>query len=299
MQEIKSLSQFNKLKANPLLIIDFYATWCGPCKVISPAFDRLAKPHESSTSIIFAKVDVDKAKDVAQTCGITAMPTFQFFRNGSKVDEVKGADVQQLTTKIGFYTSAAVKETAGGSASAGGSKTAESKGAASAPGSLGSFIDIGASKLLNNSNLSSVRNIASPPPAGYTVASASGARLLIHILFTQAISPSHLRIAIAKDSLSNAPSRIQVGTNVPVRTTTSPEGVKSNDLDMEALSKAENTQAFNVFSDEYVDGKAELKLKASKFTGIKSLTIRVDANLSGDQKTITKIGTMDIVGIKT
>lgn len=68
---------------------------------------------------------------------------------------------------------------------------------------------------------------------------------------------------------------------------------------MEALSKAENTQAFNVFSDEYVDGKAELKLKASKFTGIKSLTIRVDANLSGDQKTITKIGTMDIVGIKT
>src|SRR5215469_1213644 len=106
MQEIKSLSEFNKLKTNTLLIIDFYAVWCGPCKVISPTFDKLAKQHESSTSIIFAKVDVDKAKEVAQACGITAMPTFQFFKEGKKVDEVKGADPQQLTTKIGYYTAA-------------------------------------------------------------------------------------------------------------------------------------------------------------------------------------------------
>ena len=295
MQEIADLFQFNKLKATPLLIIDFYATWCGPCKVISPAFDKLAKPHESSTSIIFAKVDVDKAKDVAQKCGITAMPTFQFFKNGNKIDETKGADVQQLTTKIGYYTAAAAKENAGQGASTGASKKAE---AASGPSSLRSLIDVGASKLLNNSNLSSVRNIASPPPAGYAVASASGARLLIHLQFTQPVSPSHLQIAIAKDSLSNAPSRIQIGTNVPVRITKSPEGVESNDLDMDSLAKAENTQAFNVFSDEYVDGKAELKLKASKFTAIKSLTIRIDANLSGEEKTISKIGTMDIIGSK-
>ncbi|TVY46235.1 Thioredoxin-like protein [Lachnellula occidentalis] len=298
MQEIKSLSQFNKLKANPLLIIDFYATWCGPCKVVSPAFDRLAKPHEYSPSIIFAKVDVDKAKDVAQTCGITAMPTFQFFKNGSKVDEVKGADVQQLTTKIGYYTAAAAKENAGqGDTSASGSKSKKADSPAGS-GSLRPLIDIDTARLLNNSIISSARNIASPPPAGYAVASASGARLLIHLPFTQAVSPSHLHISIAKDSLSNAPSRIQVGTNVPVRVTKSPEGVESNDLDMESLVKAENTQAFNVFSDEYVNGKAELKLKTSKFTAIKSLTIRVDANLSGDEKTITKIGTMDIIGSK-
>ncbi|TVY82852.1 Thioredoxin-like protein [Lachnellula suecica] len=295
MQEIKSLSQFNKLKSNPLLIIDFYATWCGPCKVISPAFERLAKPHESSTSIIFAKCDVDKAKDVSQTCGITAMPTFQFFMNGAKVDEVKGADVQQLTTKIGYYTAAAAKE----GPAAGASKPAESKSAASGPGSLRSLIDIDDARLLNNSNLSSVKNIASPPPAGYAVASASGARLLIHIPFTQAVTPSHLQITIAKGAGSNAPSRIQIGTNVPVRISKSPEGVESNDLDMDSsLSKAENSQAFNVFSDEYVDGKAELKLKASKFTAIKSLTIRIDANLSGDEKTVSKIGTLDIIGIK-
>lgn len=83
-----------------------------------------------------------------------------------------------------------------------------------------------------------------------------------------------------------------------VHTTKSPEGVETNDLEMESISKAENTQAFNVFSDEYVDGTAELKLKASKFTGIKSMTIRVDANLSGEDKVICKVGRMELVGGK-
>lgn len=297
MLEIRSLSEFNKLKAKPLLIIDFYATWCGPCKAISPAFDKISKQHESSPFIIFAKLDVDKAKDVAQVCGITAMPTFQFFKGGKKVDEVKGADVQQLTTKIGYYTAAAVKENAAQGANAGSSSEKTSND--TTPGSLRSLIDIPASRLVNASNLSSVKNIASPPPAGYAVASASGPRVLIHLPFTQTLTPSTLKITIAKDSAANAPSRIQVGTNVPVHITKNSEGVESSDLDLEsALAKAENTQAFNVYSDEYVNGTAELKLKASKFTSIKSLTIRIDANMSGEEKVVSKVGIMDIVGIK-
>lgn len=293
MQEIKSLSQFNKLKTNPLLIVDFYAVWCGPCKTISPHFDKISTQH-TSPSVVFAKCDVDKAQDVAKECSITAMPTFQFFRYGKKVDEVKGADIQQLTTKIGYYATAAAKEapTQGQSTKAGPSSTS------TGPGSLGSLIDINASKLLGASLLSSARNIATPPPAGYAVASAGGARLLIHLPFTQSVTPSHLKITIAKDSSSNAPSRIQVGTNVPVKVYKSPEGVETNDLDMESIGKAENTQSFNVYSDEYVNGVAELKLKASKFTGIKSLTIRIDANLSGEPTTISKIGAMDIIGSK-
>ena len=298
MQEIRSLSQFNKLKTNPLLIIDFYATWCGPCKAISPVFETLSKQHESSTSIVFAKVDVDKAKDVAQACAISAMPTFQFFKGGKQVDEVKGADVQQLTTKIGYYTAAVAKESSEGTSKAGPSAgTAAS--ASTGLVSLRSLIDIPNSRLLSASNLSSVRNIASPPPAGYAVASATGrAQVLIHIAFTQAVSPSQIKVTAAKDSASNAPSRVQIGTNVPVRITKNDEGVESNDMTMDSLSKAENTQSINVYSDEYNNGTAELKLKASKFTGIKSLMIRIDANLSGETTTVTKIGQMDIVGSK-
>lgn len=296
MQEIKSLSEFNKLKASPLLIIDFYAVWCGPCKVISPGFDKLAKQHESSTSIVFAKVDVDKAKDVAQACGITAMPTFQFFKQGKRVDEVKGADVQQLTTKVGYYTAAVAKENPGqASASNAGQST---KGAATGPASLRSLIDVKASQLVNASTLSKVLNIASPPPAGYSVASASGSRLLIHMSFTEAVSPSQLKITIAEDSISNAPSRIIAGTNIVPLVTKSRDGVESSDLDMDSLDKAENVQSFNIYSDEYTGGTTELKLKASKFTAIKSLTIRIDANMSGEATTISKVGALDIIGNK-
>jgi thioredoxin len=298
MQEIKSLSQFNKLKTHPLLIIDFYAVWCGPCKAISPVIERLAKPHEASTSIVFAKCDVDKAKDVAQACGITAMPTFQFFKDGKKVDEVRGADVQQLTTKIGYYTAAAAKAgPADSSTKASAGESSKAAGSA-APESLRALIDVQAGKLLNASNLSSVRNLASPPPAGYAVASAPGARLLIHLPFTQAVSPRLLRITVPADSMANAPSRIQVGTNVVVRTVKDANGVESSDLDMDCLARAENVQAFNVFSDEYVKGTAELKLKSSKFTKIRSLTIRIDANLSGEETTMSKVGQMDIIGTK-
>ncbi|TAQ86213.1 hypothetical protein B7494_g5467 [Chlorociboria aeruginascens] len=286
MQELRSLSQFNKLKSSStLLIIDFYATWCGPCKVISPHFERLAKLHGSSTSTVFAKCDVDKANDVAQACGITAMPTFQFFKGGDKVDEVKGADVQQLTTKIGYYTAAARKDE-GANTSPGGQKAAGSKTEDSNPGSLRSLIDVGAGKLLNCSNLSSVLNVAKPPPAGNAVTSASGPKLLIYLPFTQAVTPSRLKIAIPKDSIPHAPSRIQIGANVPVLVTKDKDGVERSDLDMESLSKAENAQAFNVFSDEYNDGVTELKLKASKFQGIKSLMVRVDANLSGEDTVV-------------
>jgi len=223
------------------------------------------------------------------------MPTFQFFKSGAKIDEVRGADIQQLTTKISAHTSAALKEFANG----GGNAKPAATSSASGPESLRSLIDVDASRLLNTSNLSSVRNIASPPPAGYAVASATGAKLLIHLSFKQAITPSLLKFTIAKDFASFAPSRLQIGTNAPVKITKSPEGVESNDLDLEAtLQKAENTQAFNVFSDEYVNGVAELKLKASKFKGVKSLVIRVDANMSGEETTITKIGQLDVVGVK-
>ncbi|RDW59505.1 thiol-disulfide exchange intermediate [Coleophoma cylindrospora] len=296
MQEIKSLSAFNALKSGPLLIIDFYATWCGPCKAISPAFDRLAKQHADTPAIVFAKVDVDKAKDVAQACAITSMPTFQFFKAGKKIDEVKGADPNQLTTKIGYYTAAAKKEIASGSVPK--PAAAASASANAAPASLRSLIDVTKGRLVGASNLSSVRNIASPPPAGYAVASAGGAKLLMHLPFTAAVTPSVLKITVAGDGMANAPARVLIGTNVPVQITKTPEGVESHDLTMESLAKAENTQSFNVFSDEYVNGSAELKLKASKFKGVKSLTIRVDANLSGDENKMTKIQVMDIIGTK-
>ena len=65
-----------------LVVIDFFATWCGPCKMIAPKIEQMAG---SMANVVFLKVDVDEAEDVAQEYNISAMPTFIFLKNGAKV----------------------------------------------------------------------------------------------------------------------------------------------------------------------------------------------------------------------
>lgn len=76
------------LRATPqstLVVIDFHATWCGPCKVIAPTFLKLSNTLLHAT---FLKVDVDKVQAVAQKYSVRAMPTFVFLKAGVKIDEV-------------------------------------------------------------------------------------------------------------------------------------------------------------------------------------------------------------------
>ena len=68
--------------AGKLIVIDFFATWCGPCKMIAPKLEQMDKDMDN---VVFLKVDVDEAEDVAQEYNISAMPTFVFLKNGQKV----------------------------------------------------------------------------------------------------------------------------------------------------------------------------------------------------------------------
>ena len=88
-------------KFGKLIVVDFFATWCGPCRAIAPAFESLARENPD---VIFIKVDVDKVPEVAGEHGIRGMPTFLFFRDGAKVGEVVGADLRSLAAKIAELT---------------------------------------------------------------------------------------------------------------------------------------------------------------------------------------------------
>jgi len=100
--EVKSKVAFDEaVKASSkLVVVDFFATWCGPCKVISPKVDQMSKEHED---VDFYKVDVDELNDVAAEQGIRAMPTFLFFKDGEKVEEVVGANHKAILAAIVKY----------------------------------------------------------------------------------------------------------------------------------------------------------------------------------------------------
>eukprot|EP00406_Dinophysis_acuminata_P008971 CAMPEP_0179235008 /NCGR_PEP_ID=MMETSP0797-20121207/13184_1 /TAXON_ID=47934 /ORGANISM="Dinophysis acuminata, Strain DAEP01" /LENGTH=178 /DNA_ID=CAMNT_0020942207 /DNA_START=61 /DNA_END=597 /DNA_ORIENTATION=- len=80
-----------------LVVVDFTATWCGPCQRIAPAFAKMA---EEMADVVFIKVDVDENEETSQACKISCMPTFQFYKGGVKVDEMQGADESKLREKI-------------------------------------------------------------------------------------------------------------------------------------------------------------------------------------------------------
>ena len=86
--ELTSQNFNQEIKNNNLLLVDFWAEWCGPCKSMHPIFTRMAKKYKQ---IRFARVNVDDAQDIAMRYGVQSIPTFIMFKNAEVVNRMVGA----------------------------------------------------------------------------------------------------------------------------------------------------------------------------------------------------------------
>lgn len=80
------------------VVVDFSASWCGPCKVIHPEYERLAEEYEGR--IFFIEVDVEEGIDIATRDNVSAMPTFITYYGGEEVSRMKGANPQNLREMV-------------------------------------------------------------------------------------------------------------------------------------------------------------------------------------------------------
>jgi len=93
---VEKKDQFDTaINGDQLTVVDFYATWCGPCKQISPYLETLSNSADYA-QVTFLKVDVDKHAELSEHQGISAMPTFLCYKKGKKVGELVGASQPKL-----------------------------------------------------------------------------------------------------------------------------------------------------------------------------------------------------------
>jgi thioredoxin 1 len=107
-KEVKTVQEFHEIissSGDNLVVVDFYATWCGPCMYMAPIFIATSEKLEYK-DVIFIKVNVDEDGGwIANEARVTNLPTFQFYKKGSKVHEFSGASEQLLISTLNTQAS--------------------------------------------------------------------------------------------------------------------------------------------------------------------------------------------------
>lgn len=104
MAQVISSNEFNNLVQNAegIAVVDFFATWCGPCKMLAPVFQEVGNELDGKAN--FYKIDIDQSLDIARQFSVSTVPTIIIFRNGEPVERLVGfMPKENLASKIREY----------------------------------------------------------------------------------------------------------------------------------------------------------------------------------------------------
>ena len=104
MAQIIKTNEFSNKVENKdgIVVVDFFATWCGPCKMLSPVFEALGNDMENKAD--FLKVDIDQSMELAERFQVTTVPTVIVFKEGKEMDRLVGfIPKENLKNKIESY----------------------------------------------------------------------------------------------------------------------------------------------------------------------------------------------------
>ncbi|CBQ69001.1 related to TRX2-thioredoxin II [Sporisorium reilianum SRZ2] len=294
VKEVSSAAEFDSelnTAGSKLVVVDFHATWCGPCKVIAPIFQRLASQY---TNVVFLKVDVDRVQPVAQRYSVRAMPTFLFLKNKSVVDTLQGADPSRLTALVKQHSSGASSAFSGsGQTLSGSSTSSNSFGARSVAGitdghsSLLKTVEPKRSSALNEKPDRRLQDILNGPSGGKWLESDADEQLLIHLTFKQQVKLSGILLRTLPSQVAHAPKQIKVFANRP--------GLSFDDATADKADQEAELSEEHVRGGESGGGGKVFSLRFVKFQKVDSLTIAVLSN-QGDAET-TRIDAIDVYGV--
>ncbi|KAF8945723.1 Thioredoxin-like protein 1 [Haplosporangium gracile] len=246
-----------------LVVVDFTAAWCGPCQTIKPIFEKLSNTYRH---VVFVKVDVDEFEEVAAVAGVSAMPTFQFFKASKKIAEMKGANPAQLETLIKQHQGP-VEEGGAGSGSA---------PLVAGHSDMSEQITLNQVDCLNQQTANHVRNALKSDDT--YLESDVDEQLIISVPFNQAIKLHSLRI-IPNDT-AHAPKTVKLYVN-------------KLHLGFDEADSVEETQTITLTEKDY-EGNGLISLRFVKFQNVTSVILFVEDNL-GDEET-TQIKQLVFIG---
>ncbi len=104
VQEVKSAEEFKNLlessiKEEKLIVVDFFTTWCGPCKLLAPVLEELSEERKDD-NVMFVKVDVEEQDGLGEEYDINSIPTMKYFKDGKEVESFTGFKAKSYLNEL-------------------------------------------------------------------------------------------------------------------------------------------------------------------------------------------------------